>query len=91
MKIPKKLKIGAHIYKIEIHKEGAVCEDKADCGVTNRVKGVIGLNESLPTTHIEATLFHELFHTLNSEIDHALLDSLAEQLYQVLSDNKLLK
>lgn len=91
MKIPTKLKIGGHIYKVELHKEGDVCEDAANCGTTNRVKGVIGINASNIRTEQEQTLFHEVFHVMNASIDHALLDSLSQQIYQVLRDNKLLK
>jgi hypothetical protein len=36
-------------------------------------------------------LIHEAMHFMNSSLNHALLDSLAEQIYQVLADNKLLR
>ena len=85
MKIPKKLKIGAHTYKIQIVK------DLDKCGSTDRMKETISLADWLPKSQLEATLIHEILHAINNEMDHERLDSLAEQLYQVFSDNKLLK
>jgi len=91
MKIPKKLKIGAHEFIVE-EKE---IEDKA-CGYTSFIKARITIDSRLPQTQKESTLIHEILHTLNTTLDddrlgHSLLDSLAEQLYQVLKENKLLK
>jgi len=84
MKIPKKLQIGAHTYWVQ---RGIV--DKL--GETNRIKQTITLDRELPVSQAGATLFHEIFHTVNNELDHTLLDSLAEQLYQVFHDNNLLR
>jgi hypothetical protein len=85
MRIPKELKIGGHQYQIKMVSEF----DK--CGVTNRDKGTISISSELPRSQREATLIHEILHAINNELDHALLDSLSEQLYQVLSDNKMLR
>ena len=85
MKIPKKLKIGAHTYQIKF------IEGLDKCGSTNRDKQVILVGEEMPQTQREVTLIHEILHAINNEIDHALLDSLAEQMYAVLKDNKLIK
>lgn len=88
MKIPKKLKIGAHIYEIVLTKD---LFEGATCGIQLRKERKLGINSDLPETHQGATLFHEILHAINSELDHTFLDSLAEQLYQVLSDNSMLK
>lgn len=85
MKIPAKLKIGAHTYKVQFVGE----LDK--CGATNRDNGTISIAKEMAQSHKEVTLLHEILHALNSELDHTVLDSLAEQLYQVLSDNKMFK
>ena len=54
------------------------------------------ISKDLPQTHKEATLIHEIFHVMNStigvsKVGHSLLDSLSEQFYQVLHDNKMLR
>lgn len=85
MKIPKKLKIGGHQYVVQFVKEF----DK--CGVTNRDKGTISISAELPKSQQEATFLHEMLHAINNELDHPLLDSLSEQLYQALSENRMLR
>ena len=85
MKIPKRLKIGGHIYKVK------EVSDLDKCGATDRDKNTITLSKEMPHNQKEVTLIHEILHALNNEMEHAFLDGLAEQLYQVLSDNKLLK
>jgi len=87
MRIPKKLKIGAHQYDIVLTKD---VFEGATCGIQLRKEGKLVVNADLPKTHQGATLFHEILHALNSELDHTLLDSLAEQLYEVFESNSLL-
>lgn len=84
MKIPKRLKIGGHIVTIRLSK------DIEDNGFSDSQKNEIVLNANLPQSQLEATLIHEIFHFLNTTIKHDLLDSLSEQIYQVLRDNKLI-
>jgi len=88
MKIPSKLKIGAHQYEIVLTKD---IFEGATCGIQLRKESKLGVNADLPPSHQGATLLHEILHAINSELDHTLLDSLSEQLYQVLSDNKMLR
>lgn len=88
MKIPKKLKIGGHIVKI-IEKEGFNID--SDCGEFEISMNTITIRKDLPKDQKEATLIHEIFHVCNTTLDHELLDSLAEQVYQVFKDNGLLK
>ena len=91
MKIPKHLKIGGHTIKI------VMSNKEEDCGNFDVFKNEITLSSKLPQSQQEATLIHEIFHALNTTFDnghnfsHSLLDSLSEQFYAVLSDNKLLK
>lgn len=91
MRIPKTLKIGGHIFKIENTKRDGVMGD------SDTEKNLITINPKMPKSQQEATLIHEIFHCLNTTMDgshnysHALLDSLSEQFYQVLADNKLLR
>jgi hypothetical protein len=86
MKIPSTIKIGAHRVKIVL---GQVNDD--ECANYDRDSGVITICENLPQTQKEVAFIHEIFHVMNSVLDHTLLDSLSEQIYQVLKDNNLLK
>lgn len=88
MKIPKQVKIGAHIYKVKLVER--VNEVDSD-GQMDDESGLIEINKNLKQTALECTLIHEAMHGMNSTINHELLDSLAEQVYQFLHDNKLLK
>ncbi len=91
MKIPKQLKIGGHIIKIDLSKE----LDGMN-GQSIFKYNTIEICKNLPQSQKESTLIHEILHYLNStlaanQIGHALHDSISEQFYQVLVDNKLLK
>lgn len=88
MIIPQTLKIGGHIYKIEI-------KEMKDCGECDYANNTISLNKDHAQSQQEATLIHEIFHAINanfdeSSISHMLLESLSQQFYQVLKDNNLL-
>jgi hypothetical protein len=87
MRIPKKLKIGGHEYTVRLL-EGWQEEVMAN---EDSNKNQITIDSDLTQSRQESKLIHEIFHVMNCAIDHALQDSLAEQLYQVLSDNDLLK
>lgn len=88
MNIPKTLKIGGHIYKVEITDKGL---NEEDYGELDMETNTIRINSKIPKTNQESTLLHEILHALNTTLDHELLDSLSEQMYQVLKDNKLIK
>lgn len=88
--IPKTLKIGGHIVKV-------IYEDnEQQMGLSNTRTNTITLDSKLLPDQMMATLIHEAFHMMNSTLGssahgHALLDSISEQMFQFLSDNKLLK
>jgi hypothetical protein len=63
--------------------------DIEDNGATDYDLCEIRIREQLPQAQKEATFLHEIGHTINTSIDHALLDSLTMQIYQVLKDNNL--
>ena len=94
MRIPKTLKIGGHIVKIVLK---SPVNNGGDCGEADFDKNQIILDKKLTQSMKELTLIHEIFHFLNSDFhgdspwSHALLESLSQQFYQVLKDNKLLK
>ena len=79
----KRLKIGGHVYTL------IFSGDLKDLGETIYNDRIIKIAKAHRTIQ-ESTLIHELLHTINSQLEHTLLDSLAEQIYQVLKDNKLL-
>ena len=88
MKIPKQVKIGGHILKV---RELEFADDENLCADNSYVQNEIRINKKLPQSQKEATLIHEAMHTMNTTMEHCLLDSLSEQLYQFLKDNNLLK
>ena len=92
MKIPKQLKIGGIMYKVIIAENWF--EDEGADGETfydDKNGNTIYIRKSLTQEAKEVTLIHESLHAMNSVMNHEFLDSLAEQLYQMLQDNKLLK
>lgn len=92
MKIPSKIKIGATWYKIIIAEEWLGGGDADGQTFTCKPQGnVIYIKESLTPEAKGVTLWHEILHCLNTSMNHEFLDSLAEQLYSVFTENKLLK
>lgn len=79
------LKIGGHDYTL------IFSQTMEELGKTIYNDRIIMINADASRTIQESTLIHEILHALNSQLDHTLLDSIAEQLYQVLKDNNLLK
>jgi signal recognition particle receptor subunit beta len=91
MKIPKTLKIGAHTYKVRVME----FTDDANGDQDSRT-GEIRINKEDIATQQGASLIHEILHVCNatlsgSEMGHALLEAISQQIYQVLEDNKMLK
>lgn len=90
MKIPDKLKIGGHWITVE---EKTVPGQQ---GSFDPSINTICIDPEQPQSQKEASLIHEILHVCNSTVGdsehgHDFLDSLAEQLYQALSDNDLLR
>lgn len=89
MQIPKQLKIGGHIYRVVELDE--VSKDPNTAGECDIDKLEIRLRKKQKQSAKEATLFHEIIHAINWEYDEKDVEFLAQALYQVLQDNKLLK
>lgn len=90
MRIPKEIKIGGHKFKVLIK------EMSGKMGECDFSKNTISLSEDISVSQREATFFHEILHAINSEWDnqfngHVFLEAVSQQLYQVMSDNKMLK
>lgn len=94
MVIPKQVKIGGVTYKVILAEEwpGRKAGDHdGECFYDRSNGNVIYIGSELTQEAQEITFIHEALHCINSTMDHEFLDSLAEQLYQFLSDNKLLQ
>lgn len=87
MKIPKQLKIGGHLYKIELVDP----EDLGtDCGQQNRARNTIRIRNDLPESQLEETLIHEVLHAINGDFKEEFVDFMAMAIYAILKDNKLI-
>jgi hypothetical protein len=87
MTIPEQVKVGAHTFSI--HYVESFSDDRL--AETDYVKQRINIVEALSPTMRMAALIHEVHHVMNTTMDHTLLDSISEQLTQVLVDNDMLK
>ena len=91
-KFPKQLKIGGHIIKVKF-----VEFDDDRCGEFDTYKNEISICKNLAQSQKEVTLLHEIIHALNSTLDadndmgHIFIESLSQQLFQVIKDNKLFR
>lgn len=86
MKIPKKIKVGALWYEIELFDD--IPENQAD---TDYSKLRIRIEADAKPEAQEVAFWHEVFHALNGELSETEVDWLAHGVHQVLTDNKLLK
>ena len=83
MRIPQRISVGGRKIKVKF-------VDMADLGIADYENGLILIKKGMKRSAQEAVFFHELFHHMNSSMSHSLLDSLAEQTYQVLKANRLI-
>lgn len=83
--IPKKIKSQGLTWSVRYS------DDIDNLGQTDYDKQEIVIRKSLPQTLKEQVFFHELGHTINTTIDHALMDSISAQYFQILKDNDLWK
>lgn len=92
MKIPSKVKVGGIWYKVIIAEHWFEHESADGETFYDNVNGnTIYIRKSLSQEAKEVTFLHEVIHCMNATINHEFIDSFAEQMYQFLSDNKLLK
>ena len=88
MRIPKKIKVGGHIYKILLVDRNSF--DENGIGEYLVEKNIIKISKDLPQNQRELTFFHEVLHALNNQLEEKDVEFLAQGIYQVLSDNKML-
>jgi Zn-dependent peptidase ImmA (M78 family) len=77
------LKIGGIKYKIVLK------DTENSCGQLNQRDNEIIINSTLSPEQKQITLLHEIIHAVNGELNEVVVDSLAQQLHQVLTENKL--
>lgn len=85
LKLPKQLKIGGIIYKIELAPMGD------DLGITDYRTSCIRISEDLNDGQRLATLLHEICHCINTQLTEEQVDYLALSVNQILVDNKFIK
>lgn len=86
MKIKSKYKIGGLWYKVRIRP----LEDEK-VGYLESCTQSISVEKAMTPAMQEFTLFHEIIHAINAEINEEDTEFLAQMLYQVLTDNDMLK
>ena len=91
-KLPKKLKIGAIVWKvIEVNPSEIDCDDGSVNGDQSHATQTIRINRGMSLEMKWATLFHEVLHCIDVQLDHDLVELLSQGYYQVLRENNLLK
>ncbi len=92
MEIPDKVKIGAHWFDVHFTKE---IDGFSDTGQVQYWRNRINLQIDMAQSKKESVLFHEVFHEINHQhgwdIDEKQVTAIAENFYQFLTDNQLLK
>lgn len=83
----KKLKVGGHQFTV-LYVPDSKLGDGDSCGMCDRDTNTIYINSNLAKSQQEVTLLHELFHAMNWELSEEMLESLSQQIYQVLNDNR---
>lgn len=88
-KIPKKVKIGGVWYAVKIVRDWQDSDGADGETFCTKERGnTIMIRADLTDEAKMITLIHEALHNMNSTMNHEFLDSLAEQFYQFLTDNK---
>jgi len=94
MKLPKEIKIGGLVYKIE-EKDLRITEVENNSGYCRVNDEKIVINSELTENVKESTLLHEIIEAINFnhqlELPHSTIMTLEATLYQVIKDNKLFK
>jgi hypothetical protein len=86
--LPKKLKIGGHIYEVLLVESDDIQKDCGECAVD---KLQIKIKDSMPQSMQEETLIHEAIHAMNFGLSEESVQFLSMAFYQFLKDNDLLR
>lgn len=87
MQIPKRLKIGGHTFTVQFVDK--IPPDDA-FGVVHQSKLLIELRNNLPLSQLESTFIHEILHAINYNLTEEQVEYMANALYQVFKDNKII-
>lgn len=87
--IPETLKIGAHEVRV-LFADSWPEADPDTLGHSFPERGEIFIKTGLPDSQSFVVFIHEVMHFCNGTMNHEVLDSLAQQLGQVLWDNDLI-
>lgn len=85
MKLPKSIKIGGIVYKVDIVPMGD------DLGQTDFRTSEIRISKDLNDNQKLASFIHEAIHCVNTQLTEEQVDYLALSLNQIIVDNKLFK
>jgi hypothetical protein len=83
MKIPRTVLVGGRRIKVRF-------VEMKDLGIADYANGEIHIKKGMKRSAQEAVFIHELLHFCNTTMSHALLDSLAEQIYQVFKASRII-
>lgn len=99
MKIPEKVKIGAHVYSVDFDidpsNDGDMC-----FGCVSNQKLKITIDKNVQSSQVEETFLHEVLHAIfylnglakkDSEEEEMMVQPIAHAFYQFLKENDLLK
>ena len=79
----KEIKIGGLVYKIEYK------DLEEEMGKTYYSKQLIEIDNNQTKEQQELTLWHEIWHAKNNQRSEVEVESLAQDVYQIIKDNKL--
>ncbi len=88
MVIPETLKIGGHVYKVELVDSEKI---NGNCGEINRSRNTILIRDDLPESQKLETVIHEVLHAINHNFTEERIEFLSNALFQVIVDNNLVK
>lgn len=97
MKIPKKVKIGAHEYKVICEKD--LASNHGALAQSRHAKGVIVIDPDVTATQLKDSLIHEILHCINYQVKFVSSDADEEEaavvrltsiLLMVIKENKQL-
>ena len=91
MKIPKKVRVLGHWYKVEIQKEDASGNDNLGTHWGKFLKMWLSSNQC--KEKMEETFLHEIIEAVNYHLDldlkHPQISGLSQSFHQIFKDNKL--
>lgn len=90
MKIPTRLKVGAIWWEVKQVTADDLDSDRVTVADQNEFSQTIRLARELSPEMKGAAFIHEILHCIDNQMDHDMVELLANALYQVFSENELL-